>query len=94
MKNWILTLALLGALGGCASTGGGVTTDRVVTVKQPVPQPCAGQRPAAVTPLREKYPAAQWGAMDVKQKAAAVGAQGLERQTYGEQLDAATGACP
>lgn len=65
-----------------------------VEVLVPVAQPCALPRPAPVEPLQRQYGADAWEALDVRQKAALVAAQGLDRQTYGEQLDAATAACP
>lgn len=87
----LLVLALSAALAGC---GGAIVRDRPVTVLRPVAQPCAGERPAAVVPLAQAIPADQWDGMDVRQKAAAVGRQGLDLRTYGERLGAATGACP
>ena len=88
-------LALLAAamLAGCGSTGT-ITRDRTIEVKVPVAQPCAGARPVRVKPLSEDTPPAEWAALDVRQKAARVGRKALERQGYGEQLDAATAACP
>lgn len=76
----------------CLSACGHTVQDRPVSVSVPVPQPCAGQRPAEVIALRDKTP--DWDQLDVRQKAALVAKQGLERQTYGEQLNAATAACP
>lgn len=79
------------ALVGCGQT---VTQERPVSVNVAVPQPClAGARPAAVTPLRERYSDAEWNALDPRQKAALVGKQGLDLRTYGEDLNAATGGC-
>lgn len=89
-KPAILIVAAL--LGGCAQDT--VIEERIVKVDRPVPQPCAGSRPADVTPLSEEYTDPEWYAMDVRQKAAAVGRKGLERQQHGEALAAATGACP
>lgn len=62
-----------------------------VEVKVPVAQPCAGERPTPPVPLTKQY---RWEAMDVRQKAAATGKQALDWMTYGEQLNAATAACP
>lgn len=78
-----------------AACGGTVVKDRVVTVNKPVVQPCVSEegRPAPVITLKEEYPDSVWRQMDVRQKAAAVARKGLERQGYGEKLDAATGAC-
>lgn len=87
----VITVCLC-LLAGCSS---GAVQERPVIVTQPVPQPCVeGTRPPLVEPLREKVPDAVWATLDVRQKAAYVGKQGLERQAYGEQLNAATGACP
>lgn len=69
-----------------------ITRDVPIEVKVPVAQPCAGERPAPPAPLASSFP--NWPAMDVKQKAAAVGKQALEWQAYGQQLNAATAACP
>jgi hypothetical protein len=87
MKYAIAAVAL--ALAGC---GGTVVQERPVTVKVPVAQACAGSRPTAPAPLKDRAP--DWYELDVKQKSALVGRQGLEWQTYGEQLNAATAACP
>lgn len=89
MKNLVLVAAL--AMAGCTHSP---VRDLPVTVKVPVPQPCAGTRPAAVPTLKDTYPDPAWSQMDVKQRAAAVSAQGLKLRTYGEQLNAATAACP
>lgn len=90
---WAVVLAMVVfALAGCTTRT--VYKDRPVNVSVPVAQPCAGERPATVATLRERYGDAQWQAMDARQKAAAVGMQALDRQTYGEQLEAATAACP
>jgi len=86
-----MVLAAAFALAGC---GGRIVKDRIVTVNTPVVQPCAGQRPAPVTTLRQDYPDSAWSAMDIRQKAAAVGSKGLERQGHAEKLNAATAACP
>lgn len=83
-----IVLATL-ALGMCGQT---IYKDRVQIVNVPVSQPCAGDRPAEVVPLKDKTP--DWNTLDVRQKAALVGKQGLVRQSYGEQLNAATAACP
>lgn len=81
--------AALLTLGGC---GAPVAKDRPVRVAVPVPQPCARARPAPVVPLKDQ--AIDWSSLDVKQKAAWVARQGLDHKTYGEQLGAATAACP
>lgn len=85
----MVAVALL--LASCA-TDNVIYRDRIVEVKVPVPAACAGERPAEVVPLKDKTP--DWDSLDVRQKAALVGKQALERQTYGEQLNAATAACP
>lgn len=90
MKLIIYTLAAL-SLAGCTET---IVKEVPVEVKVPVAQPCAGDRPATVTSLKRDYTDEQWDQMDPKQKAAAVGHKALERQTYGEQLNAATASCP
>lgn len=89
MKQLIIIAAL--ALSACGSS---VVRDRPATLKVPVAQPCATARPTQPLPLKTAYPDSQWGGMDVRQKAAAVGKQALDWQTYGEQINAATAACP
>lgn len=81
---------LLIALTGCTKT---ITQDRPVVVKVPVSAPCVGARPSPVPTLQERFPDAVWAGMDVRQKAAAVGKQVLDRQAYGARLDAAIGGC-
>lgn len=90
MRMIIVVLTAM-ALAGCG--GQTIYRDRPVTTLVPVAQPCATARPAPVVPLREQIPDAEWAELDVKQKAARVAAQGLDRMTYGENLAAATGAC-
>ena len=89
------TIVALGALtlAGCASPRV-ITRERSVAVSVPVPQPCAAPRPDTPAPMASTYPDARWRAMDVRQKAAALGRQTLILRGYGEQLDAATAACP
>lgn len=89
--NKLLTIALCGMLAGCG--GKTIVKDVPVRVSVPVVQPCAGIRPEVVSTLRDRYSDDQWRAMDVRQKAAAVSQVALELRTYGEQLNAATGAC-
>lgn len=89
MKRLVIIAALL--LAGC-DTPDVITRDKPVEVRVPVAQECAGERPVAPTPLKDKTP--NWDESDVRQKAAHVAKQGLEWQTYGEQLHAATAACP
>ena len=86
--RYAIVFALL--LSGCGDT---VVEERPVRVNVPVTQPCVGNRPALVATLKQDYTDAEWRAMDVRQKSAAVGRKGLERQAYGESLNAATGAC-
>lgn len=68
-----------------------ITRDQPVRVAVPVVQPCTLTRPTPPAPLNQR---ADWDTLDVRQKAALVGKQALDWQTYGEQLNAATGACP
>lgn len=84
-------LVMLVAVAGCTRT---VVEDRPQRVAVPVPQPCAGERPDPVTPLKAEVPDAEWHGLDPRQKAARVGRKGLELRAYGEQLNAATAACP
>lgn len=70
-----------------------IVQDRPVTVRIPVAQPCALPRPTEPATLKQAYPDAAWAEMDVRQKSAAVGKWGLDQQSYGRQLNAATGAC-
>jgi len=92
MKRRILATALAAALTGCATTPATITRDRPVEVRIPVPQPCAAAKPARPAALAERTP--QWATDDIRQKVAAIGAWALTWVTYGEQLDAATAACP
>lgn len=80
------------ALSACSSRA--VVQDRPVIVGKPVAIPClSGERPAKPLSLNEAYTAAEWGALDLVQKAAVVSVQALDRLAYGEQLAAATGGC-
>lgn len=81
------------ALAACGHDGK-TTIETVVQVPTLVAQPCAGPRPAAVKPLREQLTTAQWSALDAKQKAAWIGKQAFDHKAYGENLGAATAACP
>jgi hypothetical protein len=97
MKNLAIAIAvvlLLAILTGCG--GGVVVQDRPVTVVKPVVQPCVeGPRPEPVVPLKERVDKDTWyKGLDAAQKSAYIAAQGLDRQTYGEQIAAATSACP
>lgn len=93
MKHITLIAAL--SLAGCATAPQIVYRDRPVEVKVPVPQPCvSGVRPAAPVPLNQQYTAAQWKALDPKQKAAIVSKHALDLRTYGENINGATAACP
>ncbi|MDZ4307544.1 hypothetical protein [Allopontixanthobacter sp.] len=91
---YIAGLALASAMASGCSSSGTIVRDRPVEVRVPVPQPCAGPRPARIIPLKDQLTFEDWIARDVRQKAATIGKQALDRQTYGEQLDAATAACP
>jgi hypothetical protein len=86
---WSGPLALMLALTAC--NGRTITHDRPVKVLVPVSTPCSLPRPTPPAPLSAR---SDWDTLDVKQKAALVGKQALLWQTYGEQLNAATGACP
>lgn len=89
MKRIIIIAAL--ALVGC---GGSVVQERPTTVSIPVPQPCVdGPRPASVKPIREQMTRDERDTLDVRQKAALVGKQGLDLRAYGEDMNAATGGC-
>ena len=76
-----------------ASCGQGtVIQDRPVSVSVPVTVPCvAGERPAPPESLKSKHPG--WNSYSVKQKAEYAAAQALRHQSYGQELNAATGAC-
>lgn len=87
----IAALAILAFLAAC---GGEVVRDRAQIASIPVVQPCAGPRPATVKPLLERYTDDMWSSMDLVQKLAVTGLQALDRQDYGNQLNAATAACP
>lgn len=71
-----------------------ITQDRPVRVAVPVPAPCTTAKPAPVVSLRERFNDEQWAAMDARQLAAAVAENAIRLRTYGEQLHAATAACP
>lgn len=77
-----------------ACGGGTIVQDRPVSVSIPVVIPCVGDRPAAVTPLKNRYPRTEWDGFTVKQKAELASAQGLKHQNYGTAMTAATGECP
>lgn len=87
-------MALAALLTASCAAPGTIVEDRFTEVRVPVAAPCAGERPAIVSPLRERFTDGDWAAMDVRQKAAAVSRQGLDLRTYGEKLDAATAGCP
>jgi len=82
------------ALAGCATKGEIVRDRPRERVAVAVSQPCAGSRPGEIVPLNKQLTHEQWLSMDVKQKAAFVARQALDRKTYGEKLHAATAACP
>lgn len=87
----LMTALVVLTLPGCARE---IVRDRPTIVRVPVAQACAGTRPIAVSPLRVTVPAEVWAAFDLVQKTAVVARQGLARQGYAEQLEAATAACP
>lgn len=86
MKH-VLVLACI-ALSACSSHT--VTRDVPVTVKVPVSAPCLGTLPIKPPPLPDS---SHWAQMDVRQKSAAVGAKAIQWRDYGEQMEAAAGAC-
>lgn len=78
---------------GCASRPG-VQKETIATASVPVAVGCvSGDRPADVAPLNSVYDAVRWTAFTVRQKAAAVAAQGLKHQNRATALQSATGAC-
>jgi hypothetical protein len=88
MKYAVLILAAL----LCACGGSTVVENRPEVVKVPVTVPCvAGERPAMVEPLKSAHP--DWHGYTPKQKAEYAAAQALRHQSYGQELNAATGAC-
>lgn len=85
-----LSIALVGLLAACG--GSTVVENRPEVVKVPVTVPCvSGERPAAPVALKEGHP--DWYGYSVKQKAEYAAAQALRHQSYGQELNAATGAC-
>lgn len=94
MKKLIFGALAGVALASCSHTQT-VYKDRPVTVNVPVPQPCVnGIRPTPPIPLKKRFTDDQWKALDAKQKSAVEGKQALDLKTYGEDLNAATAACP
>jgi len=94
MISCLATVGLLASLmlvTGCSRV---VVQDRIVRVSVPVAQPCVGQRPEAVVALRDQFTPIQLKGLSMSQKAALVSKNGLVRKGYGEQLYAATAACP
>ena len=76
----------------CACGGPTVVENRPEVVKVPVTVPCvSGERPVGITPLNVQYP--DWYSFTPKQKAERAAAQALRHQSYGQELNAATGAC-
>lgn len=88
--RWTLFATIGLSLTACQSDP--IYRDRPVEVNIPVAVPCATTRPQKPEPLAGQTP--DWEAYDVRQKSAWVGRQALAWQTYGEQLYAATAACP
>lgn len=85
-----LALPLLLTLTACGSRT--VVEDRPQTVSVPVTVPCvSGERPEAVIPLTQAHP--DWMGKSVKQKTELAAAQALRYKSYGEALNASTGAC-
>lgn len=78
-------------LSGCAGT---VRKNVPVPVKIAVAQPCVqGSRPTPVIPLNQALSDDEWKKLDVRQKAATIGRQGLALKSFSEDLNAATGGC-
>lgn len=78
-------------LAGCTKA---IVQDRPVRVAIPITAPCVTAKPAPVQSLQTRYSDEEWAAMDIRQKAAAVAENAIRLRTYGEQLNAATIACP
>lgn len=90
MRKYLNACVLALALSACGS--GTVVKERIVKVSVPVSQPCVvGIKPEKVASLKEKYP--DWYDKSPKQKAELAAMQALERQSHGDQLEAATSAC-
>lgn len=89
----LLPVAVVLYLAACAARPAVVET-RTVDVLVPLAVPCALARPAMPAALRDRYSDADWQALDLRQKAAAVSAAGLARLNHAENLQAATAACP
>lgn len=85
----ILLAALF--LSGCSSPT--VIRDRPTPISVPVIQKCAGDRPTAIAPLKQRVPDAEWNALSPKQKAEMVEAQAYRRMNHSGELAAATSAC-
>ena len=83
-------LILVAPLFACG--GSTVVDGRPEVVKVPVTVPCvSGERPADVESLKAAHP--DWYSYTPKQKAEYAAAQALRHQSYGQELNAATGAC-
>lgn len=90
-----ICIAVAAAVLAACTTRPTLVQDRPTAVNVPVMVGCvAGERPEPVTPLKQLYPLPQWKRFTVKQKAELEGAQGAKHQSYGQDLNAATGACP
>ena len=88
MKQLIAIAAL--SLSACNSPV--VVKDRPQIVSKPVTVPCvSGKRPDAVPSLKQQHP--DWYSYTPKQKTEYAAAQGLRHQSYGQEVNAATGAC-
>jgi hypothetical protein len=83
-------LAMIALL--CACGGSTVVENRPEVVKVPVTVPCvSGERPALPYSLKASHP--DWYSYTPKQKAEYAAAQALRHQSYGQELNTATGAC-
>lgn len=80
------------ALAGCAHDAP-IVRDRPERVSVPVIQKCASERPTPVVPMNQRITPEAWEAMSPKQRAETAAAQGLDRMSHADALNAATAAC-
>lgn len=86
MKHALILVLL--ALSACSPKV--VTKDRPVIVNRPVAVPCVTTWPQKPPPLPQE---GHWAGMDVRMKAAALGAYAIHLKNYSEALEASTGGC-
>lgn len=84
----ILTCAFICASAACSPKV--ITRDVPVVTKVPVHTPCVTIWPQKPPPLPD---GAHWAALDLRQKAAAIGKHAIELKNYAGNLEAATGGC-